>query len=349
MKRNIIKEVVLDLDSYKPEPQEAKIILNANENPYNLPSDLREELSKQLKELDYNRYPDPMATELRKTFSQIVDIPEEQIIAGSGLDEILSIITNTFIEPGDVVVTHKPGFAMYKIWSEIAGAEVIEVEDTEDQKIDIEGIVNEAIRNNAKIIYICSPSNPTGQAINLRNLEELLEAAPALVVLDEAYVDFSDESFIDIIKNYDNLMVLRTMSKAYRIPSTRCGFAVGPVDLIEAMYKVKSPYNLNSLTQKVAQVVLENKDELEPAIEEIKNQRDEIYERFKDNPNLVIYPSQSNFLYFKTPKHKELQKEFLDNDILIRYYPDDQAFRLTIGKPKENKEVIKIIEEVINA
>ena len=348
MKRDLIREIVKELDSYIPEPQEAEIIINANENPYNLPQNIREKIGEVISEETFNRYPDPYSTELRETFSEYIGIPAENIIAGSGVDEILSIISNTFIEPDDIVIVHKPGFAMYKIWTEIAGGQVIEIQEQEDRKINFEQIVQEAIRNNAKIIYICSPNNPTGTTIKIHELQELLESTPSLIVLDETYVDFADENFIDLVNSYDNLIILRTLSKAFRSPAIRCGFGCGPVELIDAMNKVKSPYNLNRLSQDVGKIVIENFDEIEPAIEEIKLRRDRMYE-FLDGINAIeVTPSQANYLYFTTPRHKELQKAFLDNGILVRYYPEDEAFRLTIGTHKENEKVKEVIRQVFD-
>lgn len=349
MKRNIIRKSVEKLQAYDPEPQEALAVLNANENPYNLPKDIRDLIAKKLDELDYNRYPDPNSTELKGTISEITSVPEDQIIVGNGLDEILSIITNTFIDPNDVVVTHSPGFSMYKVWTDIANGNLIEVEDIDDHKININGLVNQAIRNNAKLVIICSPNNPTGQVIRLNELRELLETTNSLIVLDEAYGDFENESFIDFVNKYDNLLVLKTLSKAYRMPAARCGYACGPKDLIQAMNKVKAPYNLNALTQEVAKIVLENRDELEPAIDEIISQRKKLYEFLDSIDRIKVFPSKANFLYFKTPKHRELNEAFLDKGILVRYYPKDSAFRLTIGTPKENIAVKETIKEVFNA
>lgn len=349
MKRNFVREAVQKLNAYQPEPQEAAAVLNANENPYNLPKDVREKISESLLDLDYNRYPDPDSTELKKAFSEMTGVAEDQIIVGNGLDEILSILTDTFVEPGETVVSHSPGFAMYKVWTDVADGNYVEVEDLEDHQINVNGLVSEAIRNNAKLVFVCSPNNPTGQTIDLQEVEELVEATPSIVVLDEAYADFDGCTFIDLINNYDNLIVLRTMSKAFRIPAARVGFASGPKELIDAMKKVKAPYNVDSLSQDVAKIVIENRDELEPAIEEIKNQREDMYDFLSSIEDIETLPSAANFLYITTPKHKELNEAFINNEVLVRYFPKEQSFRITIGTPKENKLVKESIEEVFNA
>lgn len=346
MKREFVKSSVKDLKAYVPEPQSAEAILNANENPYNLPKDIRDKITEAIGEINFNRYPDPVATELVKSFSEMVDMPTEQIIAGNGLDEILSILINTFVEPGEAVVTHVPGFSMYKIWTDIANGEFYEVEDKPGHIINIAGLEEEAIRNNAKLIFICSPNNPTGAKVTRSELKDLLESSPSLVVLDEAYIDFDKESLVDLVNAYDNLIVLRTMSKAFRTPSARCGFAIGPVDIIENMKKVKAPYNLNTLTQTAAKIVIDNRDQLEPVIDEIVSARGKMFKFLENIDGIEVFPSTANFIYIKTDKDKELQNAFLNKDVLVRYFPEDQAFRITIGTPSENALVQEAIKEV---
>lgn len=346
MKRNIVRKAVENLEAYNPAVQKAKALLNANENPYNLPEDIRKEISDKLINLDYNRYPDPLATELSKTYGDMVDIPINQIMVGNGSDDLLEIITNTFVDPGDIVISHTPSFSMYKIWTDIAGGEFIEIEDHPDHSINMEKIKLEAQRKNAKLVYICSPNNPTGFKVSKADLQDLLESTPSLIVLDEAYIEFDGESLIEFVKAYDNIIVLRTLSKAYRMPAARCGFAFAPVEIIEEMRKVKAPYNVNSLTQEAAKIVLDHREELQPAIEEIKEARDEAYNLLKDIKGLTVYPSHANFLYVVTPEDEKLQEAFLAKGISVRYFPNDHAFRITIGTPEENKLVIDTIKEV---
>lgn len=345
MKRNYVKPSVRKLEAYQPEPQEAKAILNANENPYNLPQPIIDEIVEEIKNLDFNRYPDPASTELIETYGNYIGFPSEMILAGNGEDEILSYITNTFVGEGDSVVSHSPGFAMYQIWTEIANGKFIEVEDLEDNRINIRGLVEAARRTNAKIIYICSPNNPTGYKITKRDLEELLEASRALVVLDEAYIDFDEESYIDLAHTYGNLIVLRTVSKSFRAPAIRLGFAIAQPALIDAMKKVKAPYNLNAMTQIAGKVIIEHADEILSAVDEIKESRADMYQYLRQFPELTVYPSEANFLYVTTPDHKELQETFEKNGVLVRYFPKDEAFRITIGSPAENELVKESIKE----
>lgn len=350
MKRDFIKPAIKTLQAYEPEPQHARAILNANENPYDLPETVKEEIAEKIRALDFNRYPDPASAALIQAFSKFSGVPTARIMAGNGLDEVLSVMIQTFIAPGETLVSHAPGFSMYEVWTAINGGRYVAVPDTDEHKINTDGLIEAAIRNNAKMIVVCSPNNPTGYKIPKYELVRLLEESPSLVVLDEAYIDFDGDSYIDLLdEGYDNLVVLRTMSKAFRIPGARCGFACGPDKLIGAMKKVKAPYNLNALTQTAARTALEHADEILSVIPEIKQSRADMTAFLSALPDVNVCPSAANFIYFTTPRHAELQQSFLKNGILVRYYPDACAFRLTIGTPEENDMVRAAVQEVYDA
>lgn len=339
----LIRPNVEKLEAYIPEPQQAQALLNANENPYSLPDDVTEVILSRLKTMAFNRYPDPRATVLRETVADYMKLPAENILCGNGLDEILSILTNAFVGKADTVVSHLPGFSMYDIWTEISDGRFIGVPDLENYVIDTAGLIDAANTHKAKLVYVCSPNNPTGYKIPKEDVQRLLDETSALIVLDEAYIDFDGNSYIDLLSGNPRLVVLRTLSKAFRIPSVRCGYAVADPAVLEAMYKVKSPYNMSAVTQLIGSTVLEHAAEVLSVVPEIVAEREAMYLFLSSYPQLTVYNSSANFIYVQSPKAQTLQDAFLSNGVLVRYYKNDGAFRISIGTPKENALVRKSV------
>lgn len=346
-----VRPCVADLDAYKVEPPQYDIILNANENPWDFPQELKEELAKAMMETPLNRYPDASFTQLRQELSAYTGIDADQIIAGSGSDEVIAMICQSFVNPGDVILAHAPSFSMYEIWSAIAGASFMGIPDKEDHLPDIDLLINTAKERQAKIVYLCNPNNPTGYLFPRHDIIRVLEETDGLVVLDEAYIEFKEgESQVDLVDKYPNLLVLRTLSKAFGLAGIRCGYCMGPRDLIDTMYKVKSPYNLNILTQQAAIIALKNRDKLLSRIKTLAVERRKLYRELVSLPIEKLFPTASNFIYFETDKGEELYEAMKAGGILIKYFKKSKnqtsAIRLTIGSPQENQCVLDILKEV---
>jgi histidinol-phosphate aminotransferase len=355
MTPDFTRPCVKDLKAYKVVPPNYNIIVNANENPFDFPDALKKELNDEIMRMPLNRYPDPSATALREQLADYTGIDADQIICGCGSDEIMSMLNQTFINPGDVVISHAPSFSMYQIWSVIGGADFIWVPDTEDLYPDVENIINTAKRKNAKLIYLCSPNNPTGSLLPRHDVIDILEETNALVVLDEAYIEFKKEGDLtDIVNEYNNVIVLRTLSKAFGLAGIRCGYAVGPKPLIDMMYKVKSPYNLNKLTQAAAVIALKHRDTLLKNVEILNSERQRLYEFLKGLKGVTrVYPTASNFIYFEVPDGAPLYDALLDEGILVKYLKHDVSddvdhIRLTVGSPEENDAVIKVLKRSLS-
>ncbi|MQM72380.1 MAG: histidinol-phosphate transaminase [Eubacteriaceae bacterium] len=346
---------VKDLEAYKVVPPNYNIIVNANENPFDFPDALKKELNDEIMRMPLNRYPDPSATALREQLADYTGIDADQIICGCGSDEIMSMLNQTFINPGDVVISHAPSFSMYQIWSVIGGADFIWVPDNDDLYPDVENIINTAKLKNAKLIYLCSPNNPTGSLLPRHDVIDILEETNALVILDEAYIEFKKEGDLtDIVNEYNNVIVLRTLSKAFGLAGIRCGYAVGPKPLIDMMYKVKSPYNLNKLTQAAAVIALKHRDTLLKNVDVINSERQRLYEFLKGLKGVTrVYPTASNFIYFEVPDGAPLYDALLDEGILVKYLKHDVSddvdhIRLTVGSPEENDAVIKVLKRSLS-
>jgi histidinol-phosphate aminotransferase len=355
MTPDFTRPCVKDLEAYKVVPPNYNIIVNANENPFDFPDALKKELNDEIMRMPLNRYPDPSATALREQLADYVGVDADQIICGCGSDEIMSMLNQTFINPGDVVISHAPSFSMYQIWSVIGGADFIWVPDNDDLYPDVENIINTAKLKNAKLIYLCSPNNPTGSLLPRHDVIDILEETNALVILDEAYIEFKKEGDLtDIVNEYNNVIVLRTLSKAFGLAGIRCGYAVGPKPLIDMMYKVKSPYNLNKLTQAAAVIALKHRDTLLKNVEILNSERQRLYEFLKGLKGVTrVYPTASNFIYFEVPDGAPLYDALLDEGILVKYLKHDVSddvdhIRLTVGSPEENDAVIKVLKRSLS-
>ena len=282
---------------------EASVFLDANENSFGSPLNQ-----------PYNRYPDPLQVELKKKISAIKGVPNQNIFLGNGSDEAIDILFRSFCNPGiDNVILMPPTYGMYQVSANINDIESSSVKLTADFQLNIDGIA-EAIDNHTKIIFICSPNNPTGNSINRSDIETLMANFEGIIVVDEAYINFSRQrSFIQELTEYSNLVVLQTLSKAWGLAGLRVGMAFASQEIIEVMNMVKPPYNMNDASQQLAIQALQNIDQVNDWIKQTIIQRDLLVIGLKDFEFVLdIYPSDANFiLVIGTPIENELLIETL--------------------------------------
>ncbi len=346
----LIKESVKKLKPYIVKDKEIDIKLDANENPYNIINELKEDIFKGLNSLDFNRYPDNDAKNLKGALAQYCGVNTYNIICGNGSDEIISSIINAFVDKNETVLTHSPTFGMYKITTEIAGGKIIEIDSEEDFKIDVDPIIDSANKNNAKIIFLCNPNNPTGAIIAREDIIKVLENTDSIVVVDEAYYEFYGESVINLIDEYEKLIVLRTLSKAYGLAGLRIGYGVSNKKMIDILNTVKSPYNLNSISQIMGVKLLENKEIISNIIDKIIENREELIKELKKFSSLTVYPTYSNFILVKAENYDEIIKVLEKNKISVRNYGVEgnlgKCIRISVGTKEENKRLLNILKEV---
>ncbi|MGV8905064.1 MAG: histidinol-phosphate transaminase [Acetobacterium sp.] len=348
---NLVRKNIKNLTAYKVDSPQYEIIVNANENPYDFPMVLKRQFCDEICNTDLNRYPEACFPELLKELSDYTGVPEEGIICGSGSDEVIAMINQAFVNPGDIIVSHTPSFAMYDIWATIADARHIRVEDFPDHRPDIDTMISEACEHNAKLVYLCNPNNPTGHTFSTEDILKVLDAVPSLVILDEAYIEFFGESGVNLITKYPRLLILRTLSKAFGLAGIRCGYALGNKEIIDVLYKVKGPYNLNVLTQKLAVIALKNRATILRNLEILKAEREKAVAFLEALHAFKIYPTGSNFIYFESPQAEEIYEALLKKNILIKYFKEvdrqSGSIRFSIGKPQENQKILAIIKEVV--
>ncbi len=339
----ILRENIKNLTPYSSARDEfqgeASVYLDANENAFGSPLDEQ-----------YNRYPDPMQYNVKKRLSEIKGLPVRNIFLGNGSDEAIDILFRSFCNPGvDNVILVPPTYGMYEVSANINDIQTKKVNLTEDFQLNLEGIA-EAIDKNTKLIFICSPNNPTGNSINRDDVETLLNNFNGIVVVDEAYINFSrQKTFIQELTEYSNLVVLQTLSKAWGLAGLRVGMAFASEEIIEVMNKVKPPYNMNESSQQLALKALANVEQVNGWIKETLAQRDKLVLALKDLDFVLdIYPSDANFILIKTTNAKGIYNFLVSTGIIVRDRSKVElcqgCLRITIGTPTENDKLIDTLK-----
>ncbi len=341
--QKILRENIKNLVPYSSARDEfkgeASVFLDANENSFGSPI-----------EKQYNRYPDPLQLKVKQKLSQIKGVPPRNIFLGNGSDEAIDILFRAFCRPGiDNVITAPPTYGMYEVSANINDVEVRKVNLTADYQLDLEGIAA-AIDENTKLIFICSPNNPTGNSMNREDLETLLANFPGLVVIDEAYINYSrQKTFIQELTEYANLVVLQTLSKAWGLAGLRLGMAFASEEIIEVFNRVKPPYNINEASQQLALEALNNLEQVNEWIKETLTERDKLVLDLKKMLFVVdIYPSDANFILVKTIAAKEIYNFLVEKGIIVRDRSKvelcEGCLRVTVGTPAENVTLIESLK-----
>ncbi|WP_291400792.1 histidinol-phosphate transaminase [Daejeonella sp.] len=341
--RKNIKELVPYSSARDEFKGEASVFLDANENAYGSPLST-----------NYNRYPDPLQYKVKKRLSEIKGVPPRNIFLGNGSDEAIDILFRAFCYPGkDNVITVPPTYGMYEVSANINDVEIRKINLLPDYQLNMEGIA-EAIDENTKIIFICSPNNPTGNSINREDIETILANFNGLVVIDEAYINYSrQKTFIQELTEYSNLVVLQTLSKAWGLAGLRVGMAFASEEIIEVFNKVKPPYNMNEASQELALAALQNVDQVNNWIKETVTEREKLRADLGQMSSVLsIYPSDANFILVKTENPTEIYQFFVERGIIVRDRSKvalcEGCLRITIGTPQENTvlmEAFKNFEE----
>ena len=336
----LVRENVIKLIPYSSARDDFKgktgIFMDANENPYGT----------------MNRYPDPYQRELKAAISKIRGIKEEQIFLGNGSDEIIDLCFRVFCNPGtDKALTFTPTYGMYPVSASVNDIEMIKVPLNEEFQIDFKKAEQCFSDKNLKLVFICSPNNPTANSINFNDIDYIITKFSGIVVIDEAYIDFSEKpSFIKMINKYPNLIVMQTFSKALGLAAVRIGMAFTNPAIIQYFNKMKPPYNISAINQKAALKKLTQIDKFKSQVIRIKEERvrlSEILSKMKVVEK--VYPSDANFLLVKVKNADYIYNTLVNKNIIIRNRSKvvDNCLRITIGKRSENNKLIKELREII--
>lgn len=343
---------LLDFDAYKAVVPREKTILASNESPFNLMEDpeFKKGYISVLEKLKLNRYPDPNADELRAELAIYAGVKPENIIAGNGADEVIDLILATFINQGDVVITHSPSFEMYSVSAKAKGARCIRVPDIAHE-IDVEEIIEKANFLKAKMLFLCIPNNPTGYNVPLQDVQRIIDETSCLVVLDMAYIEFSEEDYSSLKLN-ERVIRLRTLSKAFGLATLRVGYGLADEEIINAINLIKPPYNLNQLSQDLATFTVKNRAALAEKIALLKSEKERVYKAIKNTNDVEVYPTGANFVLVKISDEKidKFNGFLVEKDIKVKVFSQESGmggyYRITIGKPEENELVLKGLEDL---
>jgi len=314
---------------------EASVFLDANENSFGSPL-----------ETAYNRYPDPLQWRLKEKIAQIKGVPPQHIFLGNGSDECIDLLYRAFCNPGkDNVIICPPTYGMYEVSANINDVEVRKVSLDAAYQLNLTGIA-EAVDEHTKLIFLCSPNNPTGNSLAREDVEMVLNGFEGIVVIDEAYINFAKQrSFIQELTEYPNLVVLQTLSKAWGLAALRIGIAFGSLDMIDVLNKIKAPYNISQASQELALKALENIELVNNWTREIVQERERLREEFSQLPLVKnIYPSDANFLLVKTSDGKPIYDYLVAKGIIVRDRSRvelcEGCLRITVGTAAENDRLL---------
>ena len=310
--------------------------LDANENAFGTPGLSHDQAQ-------FHRYPDPYQRALKQRLAEVKQVPPDRIFLGNGSDEIVDLLIKAFCRPGqDNVVILPPTFGMYRVAAAVNDVPVRNASLTEDYGID-EAALHEAVDKHTKIIFFCSPNNPTGNLLDRQIIEHWINNFSGLVVVDEAYGDFTDTpSFAEQLADYPNLVVMQTLSKAWGMAALRLGMVFASPDIVAVLNKIKMPYNVNRLTQELAIELLANDSEMHRTVKEIIALRKQLAQDLKKLPVVEkVYPSDANFLFVKMYQADHVFSHLLEQQIIVRNQSKvkhcEGGFRITVGTPEENK------------
>jgi len=320
---------------------EAQVFLDANENSLGSP------LTRW-----YNRYPDPHQWKVKEAISRIKGVPPQHIFLGNGSDECIDLLYRAFCVPGkDNVIINPPTYGMYEVSANINDVEIRRARLLDDFQLDLVHLEN-LVDSNTKIIWICSPNNPTANSMNRQDIEVVLNNFPGLVVIDEAYINFSrHKSFIQELSDYPNLVVLQTMSKAWGLAGLRMGMAFASEAIIDVYNKVKPPYNISQVNQELALKALEEVGQVNDMIRQLVAMRDLLARDLVALPLVqTVYPSDANFLLVKMDNARGVYERLLEDGIVVRDRSKvelcEGCLRITVGTEKENQELLKALAKI---
>ena len=341
-----IKPAVRALRAYSLSPHRASVKLNQNENPWDAPAWIKEEVLRRFSARAWSRYPDFIPVSLHERLAGFAGWKPDGIIAGNGSNELIQAVLMVTIEPGKRVLISEPTFALYRQVATVLGGEVESVLLTPALQYDTARLLEAVKERQPDVTIICSPNNPTGCLMPEGDLRALLRAARGLVVIDEAYHEFSQQTAVPLLNDHDNLIVLRTFSKAMAFAALRVGYLLAAPDLVREVRKAVLPYNLNAFSQIAAEVAVENyKSELLPLVKEIISERERLRDGLSSIGGFIPVDSKANFMVVRSGRDpKGIFSDLLAQDILVRdvsSYPMlSQYFRVSVGTPDENDRLL---------
>jgi len=349
----IIKTAVLSQEAYPVEENLCRIKLDANENPYPLPPGLKHIISERLEAVSLNRYPAPGSPGLKADFARYYGVDEDTILIGNGSDELIHILlTAVNASTSGSVMFPTPTFAMYRIIALNAGHDIIEVPLDDRLGLDTDAMLGVISDKKPSLIFLSYPNNPTGKCFDRGDIEKILEASSGLVVLDEAYFNFSGKTFLRDLDRWDNLVILRTLSKV-GLAALRLGILIGHPSLVHHLNKVRLPYNVNIFSQVIGNLFVEHSEKFLNLTDRIISDRKWLFDELMAIEGIHPYPSDANFILFSCFMEKDdVYAQLVDRGVLVKSFtsPDilKNCMRVTVGTEEENREFIETLKVIMH-
>jgi histidinol-phosphate aminotransferase len=348
-----IKEQVLKVPAYTLRAYEAEIKLNQNENPYDFPEDLKEEVFRRFRARKWSRYPDFTPEALRAALAESAGWRADGVLVGNGSNELLQAVLLVLVRDRTPVVIPSPTFTVYGLVSQILGARVFSVPLKPDMSYDVDELIARADEMGARVLIVCTPNNPTGTVLDEAGIKHIMERFSGHVLLDEAYYEFCSCTALPLLARYPRLIITRTFSKAMGMAGLRVGFLMTHPELATQIAKAKLPYNVNQFSLTAAQVALEHPDRFRPAIDAILRERERLGRELSQVPGLAVYPTGANFFLFQLPvPPRAVFEELAREGVLIRdvsgYPMLSQCLRVTVGTPEENDRFLAALRKSLD-
>ena len=337
------------LEPYDPKYLPARALLSANENPHDVDEDVRRAVMRELGRLPLNRYPDPLANDLRDLIAEANGLGREQVLVGNGGDELLFNLALAWGGPGRTFLNLPPTFSVYDANARLTNTTVANVPRLPDFSIDEDAVLARVAEGDIDYLVVTSPNNPTGKLADEAFLYALLEATDALVMVDEAYFEFSRTTMRPALAQHENLVILRTFSKAFSLAGVRMGYLLGNAAVISEFVKVRQPYSVDAVSQAVARVVYANRAKFEPGITAIIAERQRVFEGLKKVPGVTPFPSDANYVLFRLERAAEAWQALYDRGVLVRDFSRtpmlEGCLRVSIGSPEENDAFLAALRD----
>lgn len=338
---------------YDPKYLPAKVMVSANENPQNVPGEVLDAIVARMRSLPLNRYPDPLANALRDAIAQQEGLERENVLLGNGGDELLFNIALAWGGPGRTMLNMPPTFSVYAANAHLTGTDVVDVPRLRDYSIDECAVLDRVAQGDIDYAVVTSPNNPTGNLVRREFLLQLLDATDALVMIDEAYIEFSGASVADCLSQHENLLVLRTFSKAYSLAGARIGYILANPGVIDEFAKVRQPYSVDAVSQAIALEVVRHRSLFQPRIDAIVEQRGMLFRGLAALKGVQPYPSDANFVLvrFQGVDAGQVWQRLLDRGVLVRNFSHsaglEGCLRISVGTEAENQAVLAALEDVL--
>jgi len=350
--KNLVENRILKQSGYIAPDVTGAIKMDANENPIRLQEPLKKKLLEEMGRISFNRYPEAGAFKVRERFAQYYGVDKDMIMLGNGSDELIQILCLALKGKINGALIPVPTFSMYKIIAVNTGNKVVEVPLNRKFDLDDEAMIDRMKANYPALVFLSYPNSPTGNLFSRKKIENIVKKTPGIVVIDEAYASFSGRTLLPLLKKYDNLIFLKTLSKL-GMASMRLGFLIGNRDIVAQLDKVRLPYNINSLSQIAANFFLDYQDEFSRQVSEIIKRREELYLGLKEIAGIKLYASQANFIFFSCAfDSNRIYNKLVAEGIIVKNLNSpplmSNCMRVTVGNRKENEAFLRALKSVIS-